>query len=454
MHRALLPPGLLLALLVPRAASAEEPSERTKHLAALGRLWGQVRFFHPALAYRNIDWDGAVIAAIPRVAAARNRQELLPVARELAAQLRDPLTRVPEPRTPGAPSAHDPQPRWRVEKDALVVELTNHADLQQALMTQRDPGALVAAISQHARVVFDLRERVRSAQPGMAAALVDWIGPRITPVAVPLPVDRMREHRGYPSPESSGGYTSVFRLEAPPVLPAGKPRPDARWAFVVESHQPLPALALGLEHAGVAAIVVEGSAENLDTSLTRTQALGFGVEVEYRLGELVYPDGGAGPRVTREVTPRHGKDVAMEAALRWLRGKDRAHREAPRPLPPPTRALDDSAAAGGPEFPDAAHRIFAAFRLWNVLQHFFPYKRYADRDWSDALERHLGAFEAARDAREYARAVARMAAELDDGHIGVSGPGWRALVGSAVAPFAARMIEGKAVVVMPDPAAA
>jgi len=29
-----------------------------------------VKFFHPYLAYRNIDWDGALIAAIPKVKAA------------------------------------------------------------------------------------------------------------------------------------------------------------------------------------------------------------------------------------------------------------------------------------------------------------------------------------------------------------------------------------------------
>jgi len=446
---------LPLLLVLPHAAFADEVPARTRRLVALGRLWGQVRIFHPWLAYRDLDWDGAVLAAIPRVAAARGAAELAAAARDLVAPLGDPLTRLAPARTPGAPSATDPQPHFRADGDVLVVSLTNHADLLQALMTQRDPGALVAAIGKHARVVFDLRERVLAPQSGMASAYVDWIGLRMLPARVALPVDRVREHHGFPSPASSGGYSTGFRVSTPPALAPLAPRPDARFAFVVEGHQPLPALALGLEHAGLAAIVVEGSARNLDTSATTLVDLGEGVRVEYRLGELVYPDGGAGPRVTREVTPRAGKDVAMEAALRWLRGKDRdkGARKAPAPLPMPTRPLDEPA-AGGPAYPDLPHRIFAAFRLWSVLHYFFPYHRYTDRAWDDALARHLPAFEAARDAREYAAAVARMAAELDDGHVGVAGPGWRELVGGAAPPLSARMIDGRAVVVTVEPAAA
>jgi hypothetical protein len=41
-----------------------------RRLITLFKLWGAVKFFHPYLAYRNIDWDGALIAAIPKVKAA------------------------------------------------------------------------------------------------------------------------------------------------------------------------------------------------------------------------------------------------------------------------------------------------------------------------------------------------------------------------------------------------
>ncbi len=48
---------------------------QTERLAALGRLWGAVKFFHPFLAYKEIDWDAALVKAIPSVKAARTPSE-------------------------------------------------------------------------------------------------------------------------------------------------------------------------------------------------------------------------------------------------------------------------------------------------------------------------------------------------------------------------------------------
>ena len=31
------------------------------------KVWGVVKYFHPYLAYREIDWDKALVEAIPRV---------------------------------------------------------------------------------------------------------------------------------------------------------------------------------------------------------------------------------------------------------------------------------------------------------------------------------------------------------------------------------------------------
>jgi hypothetical protein len=49
---------VLLIAAVPAAAqapSAETEKTRIERLAALGRLWGVVNYFHPYLAYKEID---------------------------------------------------------------------------------------------------------------------------------------------------------------------------------------------------------------------------------------------------------------------------------------------------------------------------------------------------------------------------------------------------------------
>ena len=50
-------------------------NERIERLAALGRVWGAVKFFHPYLAYKNINWDKALVETIPLVNKARSSEE-------------------------------------------------------------------------------------------------------------------------------------------------------------------------------------------------------------------------------------------------------------------------------------------------------------------------------------------------------------------------------------------
>ena len=64
----------------------------TERLAGLCRVWGAAKYFHPWLAYKNIDWDGALVAAIPKVRAATNAGEYKAAVDGLLAALHDPAT--------------------------------------------------------------------------------------------------------------------------------------------------------------------------------------------------------------------------------------------------------------------------------------------------------------------------------------------------------------------------
>ena len=43
---------------------------------ALGKLWGTIGLFHPYLAYRNINWDSALVVALPLAERATNRERV------------------------------------------------------------------------------------------------------------------------------------------------------------------------------------------------------------------------------------------------------------------------------------------------------------------------------------------------------------------------------------------
>ncbi|MCP5106301.1 MAG: hypothetical protein GY950_23140 [bacterium] len=48
------------------------PLDQTKRLAALGKVWGLLKYYHPEVGKGEIDWDAVLIAALPLVKAAED----------------------------------------------------------------------------------------------------------------------------------------------------------------------------------------------------------------------------------------------------------------------------------------------------------------------------------------------------------------------------------------------
>jgi hypothetical protein len=79
----------LAALLTVQAASSE-----VERLAMLARVWATVRYLHPLLLQKEIDWDGALVRAIPAVRAATTDDEFARAVGSMLNALGDPATRV------------------------------------------------------------------------------------------------------------------------------------------------------------------------------------------------------------------------------------------------------------------------------------------------------------------------------------------------------------------------
>lgn len=83
---------LLAAFLLTALPSWAQFPNETERLAAAGRLWVTVGYFHPSAAAGGIDWDHAFVAAVPAIRAAGNSNEFRAALTELLAPLHDPDT--------------------------------------------------------------------------------------------------------------------------------------------------------------------------------------------------------------------------------------------------------------------------------------------------------------------------------------------------------------------------
>lgn len=107
----------LLFAALPLCAAGQTPapiSPETDRLVAVAKMWATVKYFHPYLANRAIDWDKALMDALPRIRSARDTAELKAALGTMLSVLEDPLTRVTSPgETVDIPSEVAPQ-RMRI----------------------------------------------------------------------------------------------------------------------------------------------------------------------------------------------------------------------------------------------------------------------------------------------------------------------------------------------------
>src|SRR5215211_4534716 len=76
-----------------RRSSRSAEDARVARLIGLAKVWGTVKYFHPYLAYRDIDWDKALVDTIPTVNAARTPQNYQTAVNQMLAVLNEKSTR-------------------------------------------------------------------------------------------------------------------------------------------------------------------------------------------------------------------------------------------------------------------------------------------------------------------------------------------------------------------------
>ena len=429
---------------------------RIDRVVALARLWAAVKYFHPYLAYRDdIDWDGALVKAIPRVNAARNAAEYSAAVADMLNALGDPVTHVLDAPAPAKPSnSGERQPTFHKNADGvLVVAMTNYSDFEDFVGTGEKLEALKKKLPTTRAVVFDLRPAATPSEADQGGASYGFsssgLAGVLTTTSLDMPGERRRMHVGFAPQDgfTSGGYGSGFYLQGRPAIKPATGAKDISMVFLIGPHSDLPELALGLQASGRGAIVTEGTFNEEVAVSTQIVDLPDGVRTQIRLGEMVYGDGTGGFAANLTV-PASGvkgdQNPAMQAAIQLANtGKfsPPSHSKlAQRAIP-----LADNTYADMP-YPPTEYRVLAALRIWAVIEYFFPYMEFMGEDWNQVLRQFIPRMEATKDALDYNLTVLEMVTHLHDSHGGASSPVLLKYFGDASLPVRVRMIEGLPVI--------
>jgi C-terminal processing protease CtpA/Prc len=435
---------------------SESEDSRIERLVGLCKLWGAVKYFHPYLAYReDIDWDAALVSAIPQVNAANSAGEYAAAVQSMLLALGDPATRIIEEvdNNGTASSERERQPTFTsTPDDILFVTIHHYEDLTDLHGALAKMAAIKKEIPQARGVLFDLRAKTAlSQEKGWLSYAFAWseIASMLSATPFAAAGERSRMHSGF-VPQTgikAGIYTSAFKVvDGCRFLPAPEAK-DVPTVFLINVWSELPPEALALQAAGKAIIMAEEDAS--DVSLVRTHPIHLTDEVtaQMRLGELIFADG-SGRFLPDIVVPAsqnpEEEDQALTAAMELFRDfkpKEITRASLPaRAVPAPENAYPEMT------YPSPEYRLLAAFRIWTVINYFFPYKHLIEEEWDSVLREFIPKMEQADSALAYHLAVAEMFTHIHDSHGYIQSPVLKEHYGSALPPIRLQMVEDSAVI--------
>jgi C-terminal processing protease CtpA/Prc len=441
--------------------SAKQDAEpaRLERLAGLARVWGAVKYFHPYLASRRIDWDKALVETIPRVNAAKTSADYRAAIAQMLAALNDKNTFVEtESSAKADPPINPNKPEFiRSSEGVLTVEALTIAE---TLATDQMAGRAVfpklfPAIAEARAIILDCRTKhavkVEDAE-GVQYYFDDLLSrlvPQLTDQPIKLASSRYRMHNGYAAQSGgggSGGYYSSLITTAPRLI-AAESKKALPIVIIIDDTTPSEGeMWGGLQATGRALVVQEGEANAEPGVGSYTMDLPDGVRVRMRTTEMVNPDGSVG-FAADVVVPKSDADAAYGEALKNIRANTLSRsRNRIAAAESPQSAQDE--AYEDMDFPSAEYRLLALFRFWNVINYFYPYKHLIGPSWETLLPRYVAKFEANRNALDYQMTVREMATEIHDSHAFVGGTNQvDDHLGMFVPPVLLKLVERQTVVV-------
>jgi len=391
---------VFLVALVGSLVHAQEPSvseaELMQRYAALCKVWGTVRYQHPYLAYKDIDWDSALIKTLPNVEAAKTSDEFAAAVQSMLDVLQDPVTRVVNasglanvptfPLEGNKPAAE----KWftQLEDGVLTIDVSSIPDANRLRGPIPQLTELRDEITKAQGLIFDCR-RVWLISPAVQESVLQLACAK----EVRSIGQRHVVHSGYVTQTgiSSGDYYSAWETEfATSFTPRSDHHPP-KSVWLVSEQFTVPEIALALQQIGEALIVVQGHAlQDLVVRQSRLP-LADGYEVWMRMSERITPENNV---YTFQADAEVAADAdfgfdgpAYKSGLALLKNPQLSKRGdaggAAQPLP--TAVFRQDKSYSDMRYPDREYRLLGLFRFWNVIHYFYPYKHLLDRTTDSAL---------------------------------------------------------------------
>ena len=403
-----------------------------KRIADLGRVWGMINYFHPAMGNGNINTMQLVVPNAAALAADPLAAGFTKAMNNMMAHLNDPYTRLL-----GA-EQKDTAKLFTSAHTASVHRLASgywYIALPTQAVTNSDvtavPGILPAAWDSARGILLDLRNAVDipfgdgdfiwDAWPLVEQKLAGK-------ETLPAISERIAYHNGL-VPQENGenniyysGWQTMSQATAkkqPAISAMVGSVYNKRVAFIINRHTSYDLLKrlLVLRAAGKCLLIYEGEG-GYATGKTIQVPVADGQRLQLRVSDLVIGSNGGVPKADLVVPVIN--DFTEGGS--FLRQCTQLLEEGPKPGAGNAQSL--SLQYSIPRFEDTnrgymvpvGERLLALYNHWNAIRYFYPYKKLLQKDWNDVLEEQVPVFLKAADSVQYNYALRGMISEIHDSH--------------------------------------
>lgn len=202
--------------------------QQLKYLYDAGRLWGNVKYFHPYLQYKNIDWDSSFVAAVPQILKCNSAKEYAIVLQTMLNVLGDKVTYASFTNSKTDPSAryiNTEKGKAYLQDSILIMRLNNKAIADDYNETVKVTSATSRLLDSAKAVVFDLRQTEKGSRLADPEEMnyefltgnypYEGLNRMLCSAIQSLPAERFTVHQGL-KPEAANGahylYQPFFKL--------------------------------------------------------------------------------------------------------------------------------------------------------------------------------------------------------------------------------------------------
>jgi C-terminal processing protease CtpA/Prc len=410
--------SILLILLAEFSFSQSLNNDQINRLADAGKVWGYLKYFHPFLQYKNISWDSAFSATVPKILASKNKTEYEESLKELFEVLHDPVTDV----------IHILHPNTEIKKPALIIDdsvmVITRYDCRT--ITDNDPMRKIfdEAISQLEKVkaiIFDLR-------PDKETFLLNEVDPtevfeqskiisKLFKGVVTLPAVRTVKQTTFNVDETTDGandYQPLFQIRRLKTL-IGKGKRNIPVVFIINKYSQVPIEALALQSAGKAAIIQEEEVGEIGIAPATKFFIADSLLIRVRNGEIINSENGLGFFPNFIIPASEERVIALQKAREILKSGIAPYHPHSKDFSGFTsnyniKKLNANA------YPSVGERVLAAAKMYTIIKYFYPNKYSWTKNWDSLYVNYLPRFVLAADSMDYVKAVIEMYAHTNDAH--------------------------------------